>query len=190
LSKDEDSNPGSVKWCQQLKKSSSEDDSYLKNHFDEKVREQRSSRVNVLSKVVEHKPIGIVLDEFPGGDFQKKITWKLDNILHTALNIKDLKTKHDIVIQSAFEKRCTGFRWRGYYGFLLNTGMLVYFRKDKKKGMLFKKAADFRNNTVTIPNNKQFRMNVFTNECNWPLRFATRERLYIWFDAIKGFSVR
>jgi len=190
LSKSEDSQPGSVKWCQLLKKSSSEDDSYLKKHFDEKVREQISSRVNVLSKVVEHRPAGIVLDEFPGGDFQKKITWKLDNIVHNAFNIEDLKAKHDILMQGAFEKRCKGFRWHGYYGFLLNTGVLIYFRKKRKRGMLFKKAADLRNNTVTLPNNEHFRMNVFTNERNWPLRFATRERLDIWIDAINGFSVR
>jgi len=190
LSKGEDSQPGSVKWCLLLKKSSSEDESKLKNHFDEKVREQKSSRLNVLSKVVEHKPAGIVLDEFQGEDFQKKITWKLDNIVHTAFNIKDLKAKHDILIQSAFEKRCKGFRWHGYYGFLLNTGVLIYFRKKRKRGMLFKKAADLRNNTVTLPNNEHFRMNVFTNERNWPLRFATRERLDIWIDAINGFSVR
>jgi len=193
LNRDEESQPGSVKSSQWHKKSISDDHSAVINYLDEKVTEDLDkviNRVKVWSKVEEHKSLAIVLEDFPGGDFQKQIKWTVDNKVYTSLNIEELRTKYVVLVEGAFQKRCRGFRWRKYFGFFLSTGIMVYFREEGKSGMVFKKAVDFRNNTISLPNNEQFRLNVITKERSWLLKFRTRKHLDVWKDAINVFTMR
>jgi len=126
---------------------------------------------------------------FPGKDFEKPIEWKVDNITYKAASISDLQKNHDIVIQGSFCKRGGRFyTWRNYYGFFLNTGIMLYFRKET-----FKKAADFRKSTPSIPKSKPFKLNIqglYVNSkaAHWLLKFANEKKLNAWYETILKFS--
>jgi len=74
-------------------------------HFDEKLAEDLD-RV----WVEELKRTTVILDKFPGVDFQKRIVWMFDTTVFTAKNIKNLRIKHNVLVESAFQKRCRGFK--------------------------------------------------------------------------------
>jgi len=126
---------------------------------------------------------------FPGKDFKTPIEWKLDNITFKAMSLSDLRRNHDILMEGSFRKkggRC--HTWRVYYGFLLDTGVLLYFRKEE-----FKRSIDFRKSAPFIPKSKQFRLNirglyVDAKPSNWLLKFANEKKLNTWYDAILKFS--
>jgi len=126
---------------------------------------------------------------FTGKDFKTPIEWKLGNITLKAKSISDLRRNHDILIEGSLRKR--GGRchtWRNYYGFLLDTGVMLYFRKED-----FKRAVDFRKSTPSIPKSKQFKLNirglyVDSKPSNWQLKFANEKTLNNWYDAILKFS--
>jgi len=132
-----------------------------------------------------HKALG----SFPGKDFKIPIEWKLDKITFKAMSLSDLRRNHDILMEGSFRKkggRC--HTWRGYYGFLLDTGVLLYFRKEE-----FMKSIDFRKSTPFIPKSKQFKLNirglyVDSKPSNWLLKFADEKKLNTWYEALLKFS--
>jgi len=181
---DEESQPGSESWCLIQSRDVSDDEGVVVNHIDEKLAEDLD-RV----WVEELNRTAIILDKFPGVDFQKAIMWMFDTTVYTAKNIKHLRIKHNVLVESAFQKRCRGFKWRSYYGFILRKGVMLYFREEMRRGirgMVFKKSADLRNNTIRRSSNK--RLTVITNERSWLLKFSTRKHIDTWEKVIRGFS--
>jgi len=110
------------------------------------------------------------------------IEWKIDKTTYMVKCINDLRTNHKVLIEGAFRKRCRAHKWRNYYGFLLATGVLLYFRKE-----IFKKVVDIRNSIIIQPRSKQFRLCiegvvVESRECNWLMEFDRKDHLAIWKD--------
>jgi len=85
-------------------------------------------------------------------------------------------------------KRRVAYRWKHYYGFLIASGMLLYFGQDKNKKIDFKKAVDFRENSVTVSKDDRLRLDVYAQGRNWLLKFAMQKEISDWHDAIKQFS--
>jgi len=130
----------------------------------------------------------VKLGDFPGEDFQEQVEWTVDGTIFRAESIADLRSKHHVLIEGVFRKRCRMNRWRDYYGFFLCTGIMIYFRNE-----VFKKVADFRKSTVTIQKSKAFRLivedvYVDTEHTYWPLEFSNAINLNIWYRTISGFS--
>jgi len=135
-------------------------------------------------------------------DFKGPISWTVDRKKHTAANIVELRLKFAILMEGLFLKRCRDGKrfkvkeWRKYYGFLLSNGFLLYFRSKKSKSIVFKKAADFRENQTTIIYNckgyrkDSFRLDVRTAERKWSLSFGSKEDLSTWYEMINRFAAR
>jgi len=130
-----------------------------------------------------------VRGSLPGIYFKNPIEWKVDKIAYKAKSLSDLRRNHDIVMEGTFRKRGARCRtWRNYYGFFLNTGILLYFRKN-----VFKRAADFRKSTPFIPKSKQFKLNirglyVDSKASDWLLKFENEKTLDTWYETILKFS--
>jgi len=129
-----------------------------------------------------------LLGSFPWRDFkdpvewkiQNPIEWKIDSKPYSAKNIADLKENHKVLVEGAFRKRCRTHKWRTYYGFLISTGVLLYFRKE-----VYKKFVDIRNSTISQPRSKQFRLfidrvAVDSKEINWLMEFDKKYHLCTW----------
>jgi len=130
-----------------------------------------------------------VRESFPGKDFKYPIEWKVDKITHKAMSLSDLRRNHDIVLEGFFRKR--GGRchtWRNYYGFFLETGVMLYFRKEA-----FKRLVDFRKSTPIIQKSKKFKLNirglyVDSKVSDWQIQFANEKKLNTWYETILKFS--
>jgi len=126
-----------------------------------------------------------VRGSFPGKDLKNPIEWKVDNIVYLAMSLSDLRKSHDIVMEGTFRKRgARCHRWRKYYGFFLDTGIMLYFR-----GGVFKRVADFRKSTPFIPKSKQFILNIrglYVNSkaSDWLLKFENEKKLDTWYETI------
>lgn len=128
-----------------------------------------------------------ILGEFPGKEFKHPIQWTLDGIIYNAQNIAELRRKHNIVLEGVFKKRWC-HTWRNYFGFLLDTGVMLYFKKDD-----FRKFADFRKSTVSMPKGKQQRLSiqdvyVRSVSTNWELKFDSANHLITWCETIAEIS--
>jgi hypothetical protein len=126
--------------------------------------------------------------DFPGKELKFPIQWTIDGIPYEARNIAELRSKHDIAIEGIFKKVFKCHTWRSYYGFLFNIGVMVYFKKH-----VFKKVADFRESTVTIPKGKQLRLNIHdvhvaSRVTDWQLKFDSAKHLKTWCETIVKFS--
>jgi len=124
------------------------------------------------------------LGKFPWGDFKEAVEWNVDKQTYKAENIDDLRKNHKVLVEGTFRKRCRWHKWRHYYGFFMDTGVLLFFRKE-----YFKKFADLRNSTVSMPRGKQFRLNVEritldSKETNWLMEFDLSAHLAIWYRAM------
>jgi len=122
------------------------------------------------------------------GDFEEPIEWKVDNQTYFAKNVKDIRSKYNVQVEGPFEKRRMAYRWKHYYGFLTSGGMLIYFGQEKNKPIDFKKAVDFRQNSITVLNDNKLRFNVHSAGRNWLLKFNTPKEFSDWHKAIKKFS--
>jgi len=136
------------------------------------------------------KPVrnSIVLEQIPG-DFLKPIRWKVDCITYSASNVDNLRKKHEIIIEGAFQKRCKAFRWRNYHGFLMSTGIMIYFRDEGIKEMSFKKTVDFRKSAITGLNMVKCRLDVQTSNREMVMKFSSKKNLYVWYESILQFSL-
>jgi hypothetical protein len=126
--------------------------------------------------------------DFPEKDFKHPIQWMIDGITYEARNVSELRSKHDIATEGIFKKRYKCHTWRSYYGIFFNMGIMIYFKKH-----VFKKVADFRKSTVTIPKGKQLRLNiddvhVASRITNWQLKFESVKQLNTWYKTILKFS--
>jgi len=129
-----------------------------------------------------------ILGNFPGKDFKHPIEWTVDRLVHKATNIADLRRTHNIAIEGVFRKRCWGRKWRSYYGFLFETGVMIYFRKE-----VYKKVADFRKSTISVPKGKQHRLNIAevcvgSTKTQWLLKFDIEEHFKSWYETILKLS--
>jgi hypothetical protein len=129
----------------------------------------------------------LTVDSFKG-DFHEPIQWKVGDKTCTALNVNDIRSKNKVMIEGPFEKRRMAYRWKHYYGFLTAKGVLIYFGQEKNNEIDFKKAVDFRGNSITVSKDDQLRFTVYAAGRNWLLRFATKKEFSDWHAAIKIFS--
>ena len=134
--------------------------------------------------------VQVKLGNFPGKDFQVPITWTVDKVIHRASKLADLRSKHVVLTEGTFRKRCRTKIWRDYYGFFFDTGVMIYFRNK-----IYKKAADFRKCTVTELRSKPFRLIVQkvcvdTKQTDWHLEFDNAKHRTIWYETIVRFSKR
>jgi len=126
-----------------------------------------------------------VLSNFPGEDFKCPIWWTVDKVTYEAKSIADLRRKHYILIEGSFRKRCITRTWRHYYGFFLDPGVVIYFRKG-----VFKKAADLRNSTLNLPNDKPCRLDIrdviiASSLSNWLLKFDSAKHRDAWYEMVE-----
>lgn len=75
----------------------------------------------------------IVLDNFPGGDFKVSVTWNVGRTCYFAKTIADLRRRYTTLIEGAFKMSKRGYLWCDYYGFLLQCGQMLCFRKQTYK---------------------------------------------------------
>lgn len=158
----------------------------------------RSDSLGFTVELIDEKDDEIQFDlgrrlsvEIFKGDFAEPIQWKLNNETHTASSVDEIRSKHNVLMEGPFEKRRkrrVAYRWKHYYGFLIASGVLIYFGQEKNKEIDFKKAVDFRENTLTVSKDDQLRLYVYSEGRNWHLKFATTKEISDWHDAIKQFS--
>jgi len=128
------------------------------------------------------------LGKFPGKDFKQPIEWKVDRNIFKAQSLPDLRRNHNILMEGTFRKRYRYRTWRNHYGFILDTGVMVYFRKGVYKGF-----ADFRKSNPNLPNNKQFKLQIKgvhsgSKETDWRLKFENVISVNSWYEAILKIS--
>jgi len=128
----------------------------------------------------------VALEKFPG-DFKGPIEWSLGETSYSAMNIEDLRSRHDVIIEGAFRKRNRRCIWHSHHGFVLYIGVMVYFRKEKNE-MVFKKVADFRNCRVNVLNKKSLK--IICKDRDFQLQFSKPRNCDIWYETIMGFSAR
>jgi len=121
-------------------------------------------------------------------DFNIRIWWTIDSVSYREKSIADLRSNHHILIEGSFRKRCRSRRWRNYYGFFLDTGVVVYFRKGD-----FKKFADMRNSTPSLPKHKPCRLDIkdviiASNANNWLLKFDSANHRDAWYKTVDKIS--
>jgi len=125
------------------------------------------------------------------GNFEKPIQWKIGDQTYSASSIDEIRAKYDVQVEGHFEKRKRTWGWKNYYGFLIASGMLLYFELfelEKRKEIVFKKSVDFLGNSITSSKEDQLRFNVYSAGRNWPLKFATQKEFSDWYAAVKEFS--
>jgi len=155
-----------------------------------KTAEQNGSKVFSVRDDADEK-IGIVdlqvpqlLGSVPGWDF-KFLTWRtVDRITYRATSIADLRSKHNVLIEGSFRKRCRYRRWLRYYGFILDTGIMLYFREG-----VFKKVADFRNCSNVYLKVEQCSLNIkdlhlASRVTNWIIKFDSKKVCETWYEII------
>jgi len=129
-----------------------------------------------------------VLGNFPQKDFKFLLCWVVDTVTYRAKNPADLRNKHNVLVEGEFKKRCRSRRWRKYYGFILDTGVMIYFRKG-----VFKKVADFRNSTRILQKVKQCNLDIrdvylASKPTSWSLQFDSAKICKVWHKIILKIS--
>jgi len=131
-----------------------------------------------------------VLGDFPRKDFKSPIQWTMNKITYKAKNLADLRSKHDIIMEGAFQKKGRCHRWRNYFGLCFDTGLMLYFKKN-----VLRKVADFRRSTLSVPKSKKYRLDieavyVDNKPTKWLLKFDNEKHLNIWCETIAKVSKR
>jgi len=129
-----------------------------------------------------------VLGNFPQKDFKSLLCWVVDTVTYRAKNPADLRSKHNVLVEGEFKKRCRSRRWRKYYGFILDTGVMIYFRKG-----VFKKVADFRNSTRILQKVKHCILDIrdvylASKATSWSLQFESAKICKVWHKIILKIS--
>jgi len=127
------------------------------------------------------------LGSFPGRDFKFLTWWRVDGVTYRTKSISDLRRKHNVLIEGEFRKRCRSRKWQTYYGFMLDTGIMLYFREG-----VFKKVADFRNCNHVLKA-EQCRLHIkdlhlASRVTNWILKFASKRVCQTWYEIIVKIS--
>jgi len=130
---------------------------------------------------------GIVISNFPVKEFKDPLEWTVGQSKFKVTSIAELRIKHHVLVEGNFRKRCRGLKWRKYFGFLIGSGVMIYFRDG-----IFKKVADFRNSTISKLDGKQFRINfqnvyVDSKPTQWLLEFCDADDLNLWYEKIFPF---
>jgi len=127
------------------------------------------------------------LSSFPERDF-KFLLWTVDGVTYRAKSVADLRRKHNVLIEGAFRKRCRYHKWQSYYGFILETGVMIYFREG-----VFKKVADFRTCSHVFLKVGQCSLNIkdlrlASRVTNWIIKFASKKVCKTWYEIIVKIS--
>jgi len=135
-------------------------------------------------KIDSEKEVPKVLQKLEE-DFNIRIWWTVDRVSYKEKSIADLRSNHDILIEGSFRKRCRSRRWRNYYGFFLDMGLVIYFRKGN-----FKKFADLRSSTPTKPKDKPCRLDIrnvimASKANNWLLKFDSARHRNAWYETVE-----
>jgi len=112
----------------------------------------------------------------------------VDRVTYRAKSIADLRAKHNVLIEGAFKKRCRYKRWQRYYGFILDTGIMIYFREG-----VFKKVADFRNCSHVSLKVEQCSLDIKdlhlgSRVTNWIIKFDSKKVSKTWYEIIVKIS--
>jgi len=143
--------------------------------------------LKVHAPLVEKIPERVIaLGKFPG-DFKFPVEWVIDQNTYKVHSIAELRQKFIVLIEGTFRKRCRGLKWREYFGFFLDNGVMIYFRSG-----MFKKVADFRSSTINKVKGKYSRLNVDglivdSKETEWLLEFSDMVKLNLWYQTIIRF---
>jgi len=129
-----------------------------------------------------------VQGNIPQKDFKFLLYWVVDTVTYRAKNVVELRSKHNVLIEGKFKKRCRSRRWRNYYGFILDTGVMIYFRKG-----VFKKVADFRNSTRILQRVAQRSLDIrdvylASKATSWSLQFDSAKICKVWHKIILKIS--
>jgi len=120
----------------------------------------------------------------PDKDVKCLMRWTVDGVTYRAKSIDDLRSSHNVLIEGTFRKRCRSRRWQSYYGIILHSGIMIYFRKG-----VFKKVADFRNCSHVSLKAEQFRLNIEnlrlgSRVTNWIIKFSSKKICKLWYEII------
>merc|ERR1719397_733458 len=129
-----------------------------------------------------------VQGNFPQKDFKFLLFWVVETVTYRAKNPADLRNKHNVLVEGEFKKRCRSRRWRKYYGFILDTGVMIYFRKG-----VFKKVADFRNSTRILQKVKQCSLDIrdvylASKATTWSIQFDSAKICKVWHKTLLKIS--
>jgi len=125
------------------------------------------------------------LGTVPEWDFKSLILWTVDKVNYRAKSIADLRSKHNVLIEGTFRKRCWYQRWQRYYGFILDSGVMLYFQQG-----VFNKVADFRNcGHVSRKVEQQCCLNiegllVASKVTKWIIKFTSKKVCETWCEII------
>jgi len=130
----------------------------------------------------------MVLGEFPEADFKEPVKWTVGQQTFKVDTIAELRRKHHVLIEGYFRKRCKGLKWREYFGFLMNNGVMIYFRDG-----IFKKVADFGKSKISKFDDKHSRLsiegvNVDSKLTHWLMEFKDVKSFVFWSRKINRFS--
>jgi len=108
----------------------------------------------------------------------------VDGVTYRAKSIADLRRKHNVLVEGPFRKRCRYHKWKSYYGFILDTGVMIYFREG-----VFKKVADFRKCSNVLLKVKQCSLTIedlqlASTVTNWIMKFASKKACITWYEII------
>jgi len=184
---DEATQPGSVKWSKKRK----ENEIWISNQRSDSLGFPMVDLIDEEEDEIKFN-IGrrLSVRTFKG-NFVKPIKWKVNNEIYTASSVNEIRSKYKVLMEGPFKKkkkRCVAYRWKHYYGFLIASGVLLYFGQEKNNEIDFKKAVDFRENSMTVSKDDDLRLDVYSQGRNWLLKFAMQKEISDWHDAIKQFS--
>jgi len=181
---DEENQPGSVKWHKKESANRNKDDPLG-------WEELKIELINDEDEIKNSPATGnrLSVENFKG-DFRETIKWTDGNKTYQASSVKDIRKNHCVQIEGSFKKRCMTYRWKNYYGFITRSGLLIYFGLEKNKDLVFKRAVDFRENSITDIKESQYMFNVYAAGRNWLMKFAKHKEFRNWQKTIRRFSRR
>jgi len=180
---DMETQPGSKLWSKKLENRKQRGQSDSLDFAIELIDEKED-------EIIIHVGRRLSVESFKG-DFAEPIQWKLNDKTYTASSVNEIRSKHNVLIEGPFKKRRqrrVAYRWKRYYGFLIASGVLIYFGQEKNEEIDFKKGVDLRKNSMTVSKDDHLRLDVYAEGRNWLLKFATTKEISNWHDAIKQFS--
>jgi len=157
--------------------------SVLRKAIEQNESKEFSDKVGVDEKI-DLLDVHDMQHSFRETDFKFLTWWTVDGVTYRAKSIADLRRKHNVLVDGAFRKRCRYRKWQSYYGFILDTGIMIYFREG-----VFKKVADFRNCSNVLLKVKQCSLiiedlQLASTVTNWIIKFASKKTCKIWYEII------
>jgi len=179
---DEENQPGSVKWHKKESANKNKDDPLGWEELKIELINDEDEIKN--SPAIRNR---LSVENFKG-DFRGTIKWTDGDKAYEASSVKDIRKNHCVQIEGSFKKRCMTYRWKNYYGFITRSGLLIYFGLEKNKDLVFKRAVDFKENSITDIKESQLMFNVYAAGRNWLMKFAKEKEYNNWQETIRRYT--